>query len=224
MEKCDSMKGILQFAEAPETTFRNRTLAFMAQSLATTLIFSVFARIDSTIWIKLAGILTAQCSRYSHPPLLLALPLVFPSSVYFPSKSGRTKSTYNLQESGGTKHATLAAATPLLSAAFGPPPSIKSNTIMGINTASPSPRSIYVGRRLSIPLRVLVAPASKADVRPPTTNPPKRRAKRIEVGLISREGLFRRRDSVQLVFVISGMVKRFAKASKRKALRTVEPF
>jgi hypothetical protein len=215
MEKCDSMKGILQSAEAPETTFRNRTLAFMAQSLATTLIFSVFARIDSTIWIKLAGILTAQCSRYSHPPLLLALPLVFPSSVYFPSKSGRTKSTYNLQKSGGTKHATLAAATPLLSAAFGPPPSIKSNTIMGINTASPSPRSIYVGRRLSIPLRVLVAPAS---------NPPKRRAKRIEVGLISREGLFRRRDSVQLVFVISGMVKRFAKASKRKALRTVEPF
>jgi len=168
-----------------------------------------------------------QSSRVSivpYPSLLFATPSPFVSSVYCPSKSGLTKSTYNLQKSGGTKHATLAAATFLLRAAFGPPPSTKSNTIIGINSASPSPKSMYVGRRLSIPFRVLVAPASKADVRPPTTRPPNRRAKRTEVGLMSRDGLFRRRDSVQRVFVIRGMVKRFANASKRKALRIVEPF
>lgn len=44
------------------------------------------------------------------------------------------------------------------------------------------------------------------------------------MGFMSREGLLRRRDSVQRVFVIRGIVKRFAKASRRKALRIVEPF
>lgn len=37
------------------------------------------------------------------------------------------------------------------------------------------------------------------------------------------EGWFRIKDSTQDVFVMSGMVKRFAIASARKALRIVEP-
>lgn len=69
---------------------------------------------------------------------------------------------------------------------------------------------------------MLVYPASKADVSPPITMQPKSRAKKMEDGLISW-GRRRRRDSTQEVFVTRGMVKRFAVASSRKALRIVEP-
>lgn len=41
---------------------------------------------------------------------------------------------------------------------------------------------------------------------------------------MSRDGLFRRSESVNRVFVIKGIVKRFAMASMRNALRIVEPF
>jgi hypothetical protein len=40
---------------------------------------------------------------------------------------------------------------------------------------------------------------------------------------MSRAGLFSRRESVKRVFVTKGMVKKFARASATKALRTVEP-
>ena len=73
-----------------------------------------------------------------------------------------------------------------------------------------------------MPFRVLVAPASSAEVRPPTMMPPNKRANRTEVGLMS-EGCRTRKDNTNRVLVMSGMVKRFAIASRKKALRTVEP-
>lgn len=54
------------------------------------------------------------------------------------------------------------------------------------------------------------------------TSPPNRRAKRMDDGLMS-DGWLRIRESTQDVFVTSGMVKRLATASARKALRIVEP-
>lgn len=102
------------------------------------------------------------------------------------------------------------------------PPFAASIAKMGINNASPRPSNRYVGRRDSIPFRVLVAPASNAEVRPPTMMPPKRRANRTDVGLMS-EGWRRRKDRTKRVLVISGIVKRFAIASRKKAFRIVEP-
>lgn len=69
---------------------------------------------------------------------------------------------------------------------------------------------------------MFVAPASRALVNPPTTMPPKRRAKRMEDGLMS-EGWSKRKERTQRVLVMSGMVKRFASASRRNALRITEP-
>lgn len=70
---------------------------------------------------------------------------------------------------------------------------------------------------------MLVAPASSADVNPPTIKQPNRRANKTEEGLMSRDGLLRRNERMKRVFVIKGMTKRFARASRTKALRIVEP-
>lgn len=116
----------------------------------------------------------------------------------------------------------LTTAVLVLNAASFPPFSASSARI-GIKRASPRPSSRYVGRRDSIPFRVFVAPARRAEVKPPTMMPPKRRAKRTDAGLIS-EGCKRRKAKMNFVFVMRGIVKRLATASRRKALRMVEPF
>lgn len=53
--------------------------------------------------------------------------------------------------------------------------------------------------------------------------PPKRRAKRMVEGVVLEEGWSRRRERTQRVCVMRGRVKRFARASRRKALRMREP-
>ena len=52
--------------------------------------------------------------------------------------------------------------------------------------------------------------------------PPNKRAKRIDEGLMC-DGCSSRKERTKRVLVIRGMVKRFARASRRKALRIVEP-
>jgi hypothetical protein len=149
----------------------------------------------------------------------------FPSplvSVYLPKNSGFTNNTNNLHKNGGTNMPIDTTATFTLIAASLLFPFAASSANMGIKHTSPSPSSTYVGRRLSIPFRVLVAPMRSADVKPPTMMPPKRRAKRIEDGLMC-EGCRRRNESTKRVLVIRGMVKRFAMASMTKALRMMEP-
>jgi hypothetical protein len=153
------------------------------------------------------------------PPTLFPSPLV---SVYFPNKSGLTSNTYNLHINGGANMPIDTTATLTLKAASRPFPLATSSANIGSKHASPSPRSKYVGRRLSIPLRVFVAPASSAEVKPPTIIPPKSRAKSTDDGLMC-EGWRSRKERTKRVFVISGMVKRFARASRTKALRIVEP-
>lgn len=115
----------------------------------------------------------------------------------------------------------LTIAARVLNAAF-LPSFAASIARIGSKSASPRPKSRYVGRRDSIPFRVLVAPASRAEVKPPTTMPPKSRANSIEAGLMS-EGCSSRRDNTKRVFVMSGIVKRFAMASRRNVLRMVDP-
>jgi hypothetical protein len=119
--------------------------------------------------------------HYSHfvPPLPSSL-----ASVYFPSKSGLTNSTNNLQANGGANMPIHNTATVTPRAASALPPLLASIAKIGNKHASPMPNKRYVGRRLSIPFRVLVAPARRAEVKPPTTMPPKRRAKRTEEGLM----------------------------------------
>jgi hypothetical protein len=51
--------------------------------------------------------------------------------------------------------------------------------------------------------------------------PPKSRANRIEAGLMS-DGCRSKKDRTKRVLVTSGIVKRLATASRRKALRMVE--
>jgi len=109
-----------------------------------------------------------------------------------------------------------------LSAASLPPPFVASITNTGININSPIPSKRYTILLLSIPFRVFVYPAKRAEVRPPTTIPPKRRAKRMVDGLIWA-GLRRRYESVVRVLVINGIEKRLRIASRRKAWRMVEP-
>lgn len=191
-------------------------------SLRQTPELSILALVTNrTIYLHINTLSAAQAG-YSH---LVPLPLVFPpfSSVYLPSKSGRTPRTKNLQTNGGASITIHTTATVALSAASFPLPFAASIAKIGNKQASPRPNSRYVGLLLSTPLRVLVAPANKAEVRPPTTMPPNSRAKSTEEGLMS-EGCSNSQERTQRVFVTSGIVNKLATASATKALRIVDPF